>query len=332
MSTPPPPSSILHPRLSPGAQVIVSGTADPDVDAAVSRARDRLGITAPIERIDWNAVTWTHEPTVEAPTAPGGSAAINELTAAARSSATNHPPLAPPAPSPSVALSVVVVFYNMRREAARTLQSLSRSYQRDVQDLDYEVLVIDNGSDADQRLSEEFVSAFGPEFRLLEPDGDPQPSPTAALNAGIAASRGDALGLMIDGAHVLTPGVLHFGMKALRIYEPAVVATQQWYVGPGQQGDAQQAGYDQRVEDRLFDVHRMARGRLSPVRDRALHRRARLVRRHHREQLPVRAPQAPGAGRRLRRELLDARGRLRQPRPVRAARPGAGRDAVEHPG
>ena len=79
---------------------------------------------------------------------------------------------------------------------------------------------------------------------------------------------------MIDGAHVLTPGVLHFGMQALRTYEPAVVATQQWYVGPGQQGDAQQAGYDQRVEDRLFAVDRLAGRRLPPVRDRALHRRA----------------------------------------------------------
>jgi len=244
---------ILHPRLSPGAEVVVSGIADPDVEAAVGRARGRLAITAPMERIDWNAVTWRHEGTAVTPAVSGGEVAMNELAAAARSEAAGHPPLAPPAPSPSVALSVVVVFYNMRREAARTLQSLARSYQRDVQDLDYEVLVIDNGSDPDQHLSRELVSAFGPEFRLLDLDGDAQPSPTSALNGGIAASRGEALALMIDGAHVLTPGVLEFGMKALRTYEPAVVATQQWYVGPGQQGDAQQAGYDQRVEDRLFD-------------------------------------------------------------------------------
>jgi cephalosporin hydroxylase/GT2 family glycosyltransferase len=178
---------------------------------------------------------------------------VNELASAARASAAGHPPLAPPAPSPSVALSVVVVFYNMRREAARTLQSLARSYQRDVEDLDYEVLVIDNGSDPDQRLGADDVASFGPEFRLLEPDGEPRSSPAAALNAGIAASRGEALALMIDGAHVLTPGVLRFGMKALRTYDPAVVATQQWYVGPGQQGDAQQEGYDQRTEDRLFE-------------------------------------------------------------------------------
>jgi cephalosporin hydroxylase/GT2 family glycosyltransferase len=245
---------ILHPRLSPGAEVIVSGVADADVEAAVARVRQRLGVTASIERVDWNAITWRHERAADTSRPSSGRGPMaNELASAARASAAGHPPLAPPAPSPSVALSVVVVFYNMRREAARTLQSLARSYQRDVQDLDYEVLVIDNGSEVGQRLGADDVASFGPEFRLLEPGGEALSSPAAALNAGIAASRGEALALMIDGAHVLTPGVLHFGMKGLRTYYPAVVATQQWYVGPGQQGDAQQAGYDQRAEDRLFE-------------------------------------------------------------------------------
>jgi cephalosporin hydroxylase/glycosyltransferase involved in cell wall biosynthesis len=246
----------LVPRLSPGAEVIIAGIADRDLDEAVTRARDRLGISAPMERIDWNAVRWRHDTSGTIPPGSGGTGPVPEAAAAvaAASTAAGPAPLAPSTVAPSVALSVVVVFYNMRREAARTLQSLARSYQREVEDLDYEVLVVDNGSTPDQRLGRDFVSAFGPEFRLLEPDGDPQPSPTVALNAGIAAARGDALALMIDGAHVLTPGVLNFGMKALRIYEPAVVATQQWYVGPGQQGDAQQVGYDQQVEDRLFDA------------------------------------------------------------------------------
>ena len=42
-------------------------------------------------------------------------------------------------------LTVVVVFYNMRREAARTLHSLTRAYQRGIEDLDYEVLGETNG-------------------------------------------------------------------------------------------------------------------------------------------------------------------------------------------
>jgi cephalosporin hydroxylase len=58
---------------------------------------------------------------------------------------------------------------------------------------------------------------------------------------------------MIDGAHVVTPGVLRWGLAGLDTYAPAVVATQQWYVGPGQQGDAMAAGYDRDYEDRLFE-------------------------------------------------------------------------------
>ncbi len=79
------------------------------------------------------------------------------------------------------------VVYNMRREAARTLHSLSRSYQRGVEDLDYEVIVVENGSDPDQRLGEEFVRSFGPEFRYIDLAGEASPSPAPAVNRGIAA-------------------------------------------------------------------------------------------------------------------------------------------------
>ena len=77
-------------------------------------------------------------------------------------------PLARTVAEPARDLSVVVVFYNMRREAARTLHSLSRAYQREIEDLDYEVIVVENGSAEDQRLGEDFVRGFGPEFRYLD--------------------------------------------------------------------------------------------------------------------------------------------------------------------
>ena len=49
------------------------------------------------------------------------------------------------------------------------------------------------------------------------------------------------------------PASLRYGLAGLATYEPAVVATQQWYVGPGQQGDLMTSGYDQAAEDRLFE-------------------------------------------------------------------------------
>ena len=59
-------------------------------------------------------------------------------------------------------LSVIVIAHNMAREIPRTLQSLSREYQLECQDLDYEVLVIDNGSSPP--LPAELVEGFGPQF------------------------------------------------------------------------------------------------------------------------------------------------------------------------
>ncbi|HET6967273.1 MAG TPA: CmcI family methyltransferase, partial [Ornithinibacter sp.] len=244
----------LHPLLSPGGVVVVAGVGQPAVEKTLEETRRRLGIDAPLQRVDWNCVTW-RIPEATGEVAPGGlRSRLGGLRRRGASDPVPHRPApVPPVPTGAVDLSIVVVFYNMRREAARTLQSLTRSYQRDLGDLTYEVLAVDNGSRPDERLTDDYVAGFGPEFRLIDMGEAAKPSPTVALNAGIQASRGRNLALMIDGAHVLSPGVLHFGMSGLRTYEPAVVATQQWYVGPGQQGDSQQAGYDQGAEDRLFN-------------------------------------------------------------------------------
>ena len=43
-------------------------------------------------------------------------------------------------------LSIIVIFHNMRREARRTLLSLSAQMQKGVPESDYEILAIDNGS------------------------------------------------------------------------------------------------------------------------------------------------------------------------------------------
>lgn len=237
---------LVHARMSPGGVVIVSGTADPEIERVVTEARRRVGIDTPWDRIDWNSMTW------RLPLADDGSIGQPKSTGETTTAITVGSDVASKR-GEAIALSVVVVFYNMRREARRTLASLSRSYQLDIEGLDYEVIVIDNGSSPDQRLDSDWVTSFGPEFRFVDMGEAATSSPTVALNAGIELARGDVLALMIDGAHVLTPRVLHYGMTALATYTPAIVATQQWYVGPGQQGDAQQAGYDQTVEDRLFD-------------------------------------------------------------------------------
>ncbi|MEO6629695.1 MAG: CmcI family methyltransferase [Aquihabitans sp.] len=233
----------LYDRVSVGGWVIVEDHPDAPAHAEVAAFRAARGITGPLDRVDESTIAWRKT---------GGEGVVPALDVAP---AVGLPrvPLAPPAPTDAIDLTVVVVFYNMRREAERTLRSLSRSYQEGIADVSYEIVVIDNGSAPEERLDRAFVESFGPEFRLLEPEGRPDPSPVMALNQGIRAGRGRNFALMIDGAHVVTPGIVRFGLAGLTTYEPAIVATQQWYVGPGQQGDAMDDGYDQVYEDRLFE-------------------------------------------------------------------------------
>jgi cephalosporin hydroxylase len=232
----------LYDRVAENGFVFADGYGDPKQRAAVDEFRARKGVTAPLERIDAWSVCWRKQ---------GGEGVATAKPAPLRTA--KRAPLAPPVPDGAIDLSVVVVVYNMRREAPRTLHSLTRAYQQGVDDLDYEVIVLENGSAPDQKLGAELVESFGPEFRYVDLGDDSLPSPTAALNHGIRLARGRALALMIDGAHMLTPGVLRYGTKGLAAYEPAVVATQQWYLGPMQQPEAVALGYDQSYEDELLD-------------------------------------------------------------------------------
>ena len=148
-----------------------------------------------------------------------------------------------------VFLSVVVVFYNMRREAARTLTSLQRSYQVGIGALRYEVLCVDNGSA--EPLDAAWVAGFGPEFRLVTPS-TLLPSPCLAINEAAAAAAGRFIAVMIDGAHVLTPGVLRETWDALTEAPDAVLGLRQYFVG-GDQRFLSCVGYQPAQEDILFD-------------------------------------------------------------------------------
>lgn len=150
---------------------------------------------------------------------------------------------------PEPLISVVVICHNMQREALRTLHSLSRRYQEGIEDIEYEVLVVDNGSS--HPLDERDVQAFGSEFTYRYFDSQ-SPSPVKALNAAVRASRGRYKVICIDGARILTPGVLRYMSMAIRLSENPVVATLGWHLGDKLQKIAMLEGYDQRVEDELL--------------------------------------------------------------------------------
>jgi cephalosporin hydroxylase len=179
----------------------------------------------------------------------------NDAMAGLRSTATDeerpslrHRPMRTDAPD-GLLFSIIVNFYNMTREAERTLTSLTRPYQRGIGALRYEVLCIDNYSDPP--LSAEWVASFGPEFRLIRPMRR-LASPCAAINEAISQARGQFVAVMIDGAHILTPGVLREVWDCVTEAPDAVVALRQWFVG-GDQRWLASVGYSRAQEDLLFD-------------------------------------------------------------------------------
>ncbi len=130
-------------------------------------------------------------------------------------------------------ISLVVVAFDIPREIERTLRSLSPDYQRHIDADDYEIVVVDNGSA--EPIDADWIAGLSGNFRLIRID-DASPSPAAAINRGIAEARGGIVGVMIDGARIVTPGMLGFALRGARLHPRAVVATLGWYVGHDFQG------------------------------------------------------------------------------------------------
>jgi hypothetical protein len=146
-------------------------------------------------------------------------------------------------------VSVIVVVYNIPREAPRTLYSLSAEYQRDIAADDYEVIVVDNGSSPP--FDTDVLEGLSGNFRLIRLDPAP-PSPARAINVGLAAACGDVIGVMIDGARMVTPGLLHFASAGVGLYPKAVVSGLGWYLGLDQQRWAIEGHYTREREDALL--------------------------------------------------------------------------------
>jgi len=146
-------------------------------------------------------------------------------------------------------LSIVVNLYNNRREAPNTLHSLTRSYQLDAKDIPYEVIALDNGSS--QPLTDADVRAFGPEFeyRFVRTTSV---SPAPAINAACRDAIGERLLVVIDGAHILSPGVLRLAHESFERFPSPFAVTVPFHLGPKIQNESVQEGYDQQVEDKLL--------------------------------------------------------------------------------
>src|SRR5262249_27594829 len=106
---------VLYDRLAVGGFVLIDNCRSAEARRAVEDFRSDRGIDETLEGVDYSAAGWRklqQRPREERIAVGTG----------------RHAPIPPPRQG-TTELSVVVVFYDMRREAERTLRSLSRSYQ-----------------------------------------------------------------------------------------------------------------------------------------------------------------------------------------------------------
>lgn len=151
---------------------------------------------------------------------------------------------------PAPKLTIIVNFHEMTREAPRTLFTLSAEYQRGVAPADYDVVAVDNGSS--RPLRPEDVRAFGPNFRCaIEPPG--ACSPVAVMNRAARAVSTPWLACVIDGARMLSPGMVETTLIALATAAEPFVFTIGMHLGPKPQNTLVEQGWTTADEDQLLD-------------------------------------------------------------------------------
>ena len=137
----------------------------------------------------------------------------------------------------------------MGRELPRTLHTLSNTYQRDTGHIEWEVVVLDNGSVP--AVDEDALQSVLPGVRVVQPE-EILSSPARAINAAMRELRGQLLGLWIDGARMATPGIVRLAVEAWRCDPQRVVGTLAFHLGPDVQMRTMDQGYDANWEDALL--------------------------------------------------------------------------------
>jgi hypothetical protein len=128
------------------------------------------------------------------------------------------------------------------------LLSLSPRYQRCPRDA-FEIIVVDNGS-----RNPPSIAAFAhleSQLNILSCSRS-SASPARAINEGIAAARGELIGVWIDGARMASPGLLRACLAAAELHPRPLIATLNYHLGPALQWVSVDKGYDQKVEDSLL--------------------------------------------------------------------------------
>jgi hypothetical protein len=137
-------------------------------------------------------------------------------------------------------VSFVMVVYDMPVQAQNTVTSLLCDYQVGASPRDYEVIIVENESK--NPMSQDFVQALPDNFHYYLRQED-RPTPIYAVEFGASKAQGENICLMIDGARLLTPGVVKNIVLGHSVDDSAVVTVPGYHIGSELQQEAVDRGY-----------------------------------------------------------------------------------------
>lgn len=146
-------------------------------------------------------------------------------------------------------ISIILIVYKMPDQAEKTLYSLSTRYQRGVSEQDFEVIVVENSSSA--VLGEQRACQYGDNVRYFYREEN-LPTPVPAVNFGAQQASGSHISIMVDGARMLSPGVINYTLAATRLAPRALVAVPGYHLGHMLQQRSMLEGYCEEVEQQLL--------------------------------------------------------------------------------
>lgn len=150
-----------------------------------------------------------------------------------------------------LSLSILIVVYNMRREAPRTILSALPPYQKNVSLEDYEIIILDNGST--DPVSDRFIDSLPYNVTVVSVP-KPTPSPGNALNWGVKQiAKSENLLISIDGARIFSDRLVEQGIKYRKLLPNSFIYTLGWHIGPEVHMRARETGYNQLIEDQLLE-------------------------------------------------------------------------------
>lgn len=147
-------------------------------------------------------------------------------------------------------VSFVLIVYDMPSQAQNTVRSLLPDYQTSVEEQDYEVIVVENKSA--NTMSREFIDSLPGNFSY-HLRNETRPTPIYAANEGIEKAKGENICVMIDGARLLTPGVVKNVLLGHTLSDRAVVTVPGYHLGHELQQKSVESGYGVEQEKVLMD-------------------------------------------------------------------------------